>query len=324
MKAVYAFLIVMLGLVLTLHLSLGAQKIAFAQVWRALLLFDPGQPEQVVVRALRAPRALAASGAGAALAVAGVLMQAVTRNPLAEPGTLGLLAGAATAVILGIGGFHLASATWLPAFAAAGAVLAMMLVAGVTRAAPAPQRPMALILAGAAITALLGAIDSVALLLNEETLRMLRSWMVGSLSAVRWPVVLWALPWAGLGLALAQRGAGALTPLSLGDEVALALGLRVRREKALILGAVVLCTAAAVAMVGMMGFVGLVVPHAVRLVFGAEARRLLPLSALVGAIYLPLVDILARLALAPAEIATGLMTALLGAPLLLWLVRRRG
>lgn len=323
MKATTGLLMLALAGALMLHLSLGAQSIGFGQIWRAILAFDPAEPGQVVVRALRLPRALAAAGAGATLAAAGCLLQALTRNPLAEPGTLGLLAGAASAVVIGIGWLNLAGGAWVPGFAAMGVALAMALVGAVTLAAAPAIRPMALVLAGAGVSALLGALDGLVLLLNEEALRMLRPWLVGSLSAARWPVVLAAAPWAGLGLILALAMAPALTALSLGDEVARGLGQRLGRQKALILLAVVLCTAAAVALAGVMGFVGLVVPHALRLVCGGDYRRLVPLSVLAGAVYLPLVDVAARLVLAPAEVATGLMTALLGAPLFLWLVRSR-
>lgn len=305
------------------HVSVGARAVPLVEVWRALTAPDPALFDHAVVRDLRLPRALSAAGVGAALSVAGALMQAVTRNPLAEPGTLGLMAGASSAVVLGIGWFGLAGSAWIPLFAALGAVAAALLVWALAAAVPGGARPLTLILAGAAVAAFLGALDGAVMLLDEEAFRMLRVWMVGALSGADMAGLTHALPWGTAGLLASLAIARPLTALSLGDETAQGLGLPVTRLRSVALLAVVALTAAAVSVAGLMGFVGLVIPHVVRLFAGADYARIVPMSALAGAAYLTVIDTFARIALAPAEIATGLMTAILGAPVFLWLVRTR-
>ncbi len=305
------------------HISVGARAVPLPEVWRALTAPDPALFDHAVVRDLRLPRALAAAAVGAGLAVAGALMQAVTRNPLAEPATLGLMAGASSAVVLGIGWFGIAGTGWIPVFAAGGAVGAAALVWTLAAAVPGGARPLSMILAGAAVAAFLGALDSIAMLLDEETFRTLRGWLAGSLSGADMGRLTQAAPWLGGGLILAFLLARPLTALSLGDETAQGLGLPVGRIRALAIGAVVALTAAAVSVAGLMGFVGLVIPHVVRLFAGADYARIVPMSALLGAAYLVVIDTVSRVALAPVEISTGLMTAIIGAPVFLWLVRAR-
>lgn len=305
------------------HISVGARPVPLAEVWHALTDPDPTMFDHAVVRDLRLPRALSAAAVGAALAVAGTLMQAVTRNPLAEPATLGLMAGASSAVVLGIGWFGIVGTGWIPLFAAAGAVIAAALVWTLAAAVPGGARPLSMILAGAAVAAFLGALDDIALLLDEETFRALRGWLAGSMSGADAARLGWAAPWLLGGLVLALALSRALTALALGDETAQGLGLPVARIRAVAVAAVVALTAAAVSVAGLMGFVGLVIPHVVRLFAGADYARIVPISALLGAAYLVVIDTVARIALAPVEIATGLMTAIIGAPVFLWLVRTR-
>lgn len=272
---------------------------------------------------MRLPRALAAAATGAALATAGALMQAITGNPLAEPATLGLMAGASSAVIVGIGWIGLAGGGWIPAFAAAGAVGAAGLVWLLAAASPGGARPLTLILSGAAVSAFLGAIDSIALLLDEEAFRSLRTWLAGSFAGADSGRLGWAAPWMAGGLLLAFAIARPLTILALGDETALALGLPVARLRMVAGASVVALTAAAVSVAGLIGFVGLVIPHVVRLFTGGDYARIVPMSALAGAAYLTAVDTVSRILLAPFEISTGLMTAIIGGPVFLWLVRTR-
>ncbi|EAR51272.1 iron(III) dicitrate transport system permease protein [Oceanicola granulosus HTCC2516] len=305
------------------HISVGARSIPLHVVVEALLSYDPALFDHVVVVDLRLPRALLAALVGAALAVAGALMQGVTRNPLAEPGILGLLVGASFAVVVVVGVFDLTSPTLIPLVAAVGAVLAAGAVWGIAAAAPGGAAPLTLILAGAAVMAFLAALVTVASLLDEQTFEQLRVWMTGSLAGAQNEVLKWALPWFGAGLIVALAVARQVTALAMGEETAIGLGTDVVRLKALSLFAVVALTAAAVALAGPMGFVGLVVPHAVRLLVGQDYRRIVPWSALAGAGYLLVIDVVARLLLAPVEISTGLVTALIGAPIFVWLVRTR-
>ncbi|KAA9009758.1 FecCD family ABC transporter permease [Histidinibacterium aquaticum] len=305
------------------HISVGAKTIPLPTVAEALVAYDSSVFDHVVIVDLRLPRAVFAVLVGAALSVAGALMQGVTRNPLAEPGLLGLLIGASFAVVIVVGVFDLASPALMPLVAALGALVAAVAVWGIATAAPGGATPLTLVLAGAAVTAFLGALVTVANLLDEQTFEELRVWLTGSLAGRRIEVMWWALPWLASGLAVALATARQVTALAMGEETAVGLGMNVGRLKALVLFAVIALTASAVAIAGPMGFVGLVVPHAVRLFVGQDYRLVVPWSAIAGAGYLLLVDIAARMALAPVEISTGLVTALLGAPIFVWLVRAR-
>ncbi len=322
MKGALPLLLALLALALLWHLSLGARSLSWPEIARALLSPDPALPEHAVLRELRLPRALAAILAGSALAVAGGVLQTLTRNPLAEPATLGLAAGAASAVVLGlaVGGEMLAA--WRPAMAGLGALAAAGLVGALTLIVPPAQRQATLLLAGASVTAGLLALNSAAFLLWPESFRALRLWLAGSLVGVDGAQVVLAAPVALAGMALALMLTPALRLLSLGEEVARGLGLSVGRMQALALLSVLACTAAAITLAGPLAFVGLVVPHAMRLL---APRHPLPLalSAVAGAVLLLLADLAARLALAPTELATGLVTALIGAPVFLLLVRAR-
>ena len=315
-----SLLLAALALALLWHLSLGARSLSWPEIAHALLSPDPTSPEHAVLRELRLPRALAAILAGAALAVAGGVLQTLTRNPLAEPATLGLAAGAATAVVLGMGADM--ALAWRPALAGLGVLAAAALVGALTLAVPPARRQTTLLLAGASVTAGLLALNTAAFLLWPESFRALRLWLAGSLVGVDGAQVAVAAPIALAGLALALALTPALRLLSLGEEVARGLGLSVGRMQALALLSVLACTAAAITLAGPLAFVGLVVPHAMRLL---APRHPLPLAlcAVGGALLLLLADLAARLTPAPAELATGLVTALIGAPVFLALVRAR-
>ncbi len=320
---VVAILLAALALAFAWHIAVGAKTIPLGTVAQAFFNYDDTVFDHVVIRDLRLPRALIAVGVGAALSVAGALMQGVTRNPLAEPGLLGLLTGASFAVVVGYGYLGLGGPAAIPLLAAVGALAGALAVWSIAQAAPGGATPLTLVLSGAAVTAFLGALISVVHLLDEDSFETLRVWLTGTLAGRRPDVALWALPWALGGLIVALTLARQVTALAMGEETATGLGVEVGRLKALVLAAVVALTAAAVAVAGPMGFVGLVVPHAVRLIVGHDYRIIVPVSALAGGVYLLLADIAARLVLAPVEISTGLVTALLGAPFFVWLVRAR-
>lgn len=305
------------------HISVGVKSIPISVVWQALTAPDGNTFDHVVVRDLRLPRALFAVSVGAALSVAGALMQGVTRNPLAEPAILGLMAGASFAVVIGIGWFRLAGTAYIPFFAAGGALMGAVLVWQIANAAPGGATPLTLILSGAAVSGLLIAVQSTAILLDEQSFSNFRVWLSGSLSGRDMQTFLWALPWFVAGLGVALLIARQVTALAMGEEAAAGIGVDVVRIKFLALGAVVALTAAAVAVAGPMGFVGLVIPHVVRLFVGADYRLIVPFSALIGGGYIVLVDIAARVALAPVELSTGIVTTMLGAPVFIWLVSTR-
>jgi iron complex transport system permease protein len=305
------------------HISVGAKAIPLGIVWQAIVAPQEGVFDHVVVRELRMPRAIFAISVGAALSVAGALMQGVTRNPLAEPGILGLMAGATFAVIVGIGWLGLAGTAYVPLFAAIGALLGAVLVWTIASAAPGGATPLTLILSGAAVGGFLYAIESAAILLNEDTFRNFRDWLSGSLAGRDMTTFLWALPWFVAGLAAALLISRQVTALAMGEETAAGLGVDTVKIKCIALGAVVILTAAAVSVAGPLGFVGLVIPHVVRLFVGSDYRLIVPFSAIVGAGYVVVVDIAARVILAPVEISTGIVTTMLGAPVFIWLVRAK-
>ncbi|MEM9798212.1 MAG: iron ABC transporter permease [Pseudomonadota bacterium] len=305
------------------HIAVGAKTIPLGTILEALVAYDRAIFDHVVIRDLRLPRALLAIGVGAALAVAGALMQGVTRNPLADPGLLGLLVGASFAVVLFHGFLGWGAAATIPVWAAIGALAGALTVWGVASAAPGGATPLTLVLSGAALTGFLGAIISMLHLIDEDTFENLRVWLTGTLAGRRTETALWALPWALAGLAVALGVARQVTALAMGEETATGLGVDVKRLQVAVLFSVVALTAAAVAVAGPMGFVGLVIPHVVRLFVGQDYRRIVPWSALAGALYMLLADIAARLVLAPIEVSTGLVTAFLGAPFFVWLVRAR-
>ena len=304
------------------HIAVGPKVIPLGTVADAFLSYDDMVFDHVVVRELRLPRALMAVAVGAALSVAGALMQGVTRNPLADPGLLGLLAGASFAVVLGAF-TGLSGPAAIPALAALGALGAAVIVWSLASAVPGGATPMTLVLAGAAVTAFLAALTAILLLLDEMSFDSLRVWLTGSLTGQPGQAGVWAAAWLLLGLVVALGAARQVTALAMGDEAATGLGVDVRQLRLAILLSVVALTAAAVALAGPMAFVGLVIPHIVRLIVGHDYRVIVPGAALAGAIFMLLADIAARMLLAPVEISTGLITALLGAPFFIWLVRAR-
>ncbi len=277
---------------------------------------------QTIILELRLPRVLEAMAVGAGLSVAGVTFQGLLRNPLADPYVLGTASGAALGaaialllpiqlVVLGLG--------LVNAFAFAGALLAVAVVYRASRLG-ALSSLTSVLLTGYAIGSLLAAGLALTMYLSGNTLRQIFFYLLGSFSLSSWPQVAWGLPLIALGSIVILARTRSLNALLLGEETAAHLGLDVRRERLLLLGAASLVTAAAVAMSGLIGFVGLVVPHLVRLVVGPNARRLLPLSAIWGACFMALADLAARL---PGELPVGIVTAVVGAPFFLYLLRQQ-
>lgn len=306
-----------------IHVAVGAKQLPVGIVLEALVRFDPAIFDHVIVLNLRLPRAVLAVVVGASLSLAGALMQGVTRNPLADPGLLGLTAGAAFAVVVAHSALGLTNMALIPWIAIAGALGAAVLVYFISSMVPGGATPLSMTLAGAAVSAFLGAVITVIHLLNQDTFENLRVWLTGALAG-RDITLLWYVGPPMLvaliaGVLLAPR----VTVLAMGDEVAQGLGVKTGVLKAQLLAVVVVLTAGAVALAGPLGFVGLVIPHVVRLYVGSDYRWIVPYSALVGATYLVSADIIARVAIPPREISTGIITALAGAPLFIHLVRRR-
>jgi iron complex transport system permease protein len=305
-----------------LSLLVGTQPITLADVVAALT--DPaGRPADLVVLHLRVPRTAAGLLTGAGLGLAGAVAQGITRNPLAGPGVLGVNAGAALAAVVAIalvGIGPLGGYVW---FCFAGAALALVAVFAIAGAARGGATPVTLAVAGAAVSALLFSLTSAIVLLDHELFERHRFWLVGSLTRADGATVLQAVPFLAAGAVLALALARPLDAVARGDDGARSLGARPVLLRGLGVGAVVLLAGTATAVAGPVGFVGLVVPHIARALTGSVHARLLPLSALLGALVLLLADIAGRVVLRPEEVQVGVTAAVLGAPVFLHLVRRR-
>ncbi|WP_102160225.1 FecCD family ABC transporter permease [Zhihengliuella halotolerans] len=324
-----AWALALLGAIVVLALlsvAFGARVVSPGEVWAGLAGSAEGFGEAAVAK--RVPRTVLALVAGAALAVSGVVMQGVTRNPLADPGILGVNMGAALAVVVGIAHFGLRSATSFIWVAIAGAALAALVVYAIASLGPngfhaGAATPLKLALSGAAVSAALASFVSAVILGRNDIASGVRSWQIGGVGGADFGSMAAVAPFLAGGLAVSLLAAKALNSLALGDELAAGLGERVGLARGLAsLGAIVLA-GAVTALTGPIGFVGLVVPHVVRLLVGSDHRWLLPLSALAGAALLTAADIVGRVVARPAEIDVGIVTALVGAPFFIYIVRRQ-
>ena len=324
---------VLLVVVAMVALTQGAADIPPATVLRILLdrlpliQLDVTVPvtQETIVLDIRLPRVIAAGAVGAALALSGASYQGVFRNPLAGPFLLGVASGAALGAAIAIisplstdaYGFG-----WVPVFAFAGALGTVVLVY-LLASGGGGLDGTTLILAGVALSAVFGAATAFILLTGGEQARPIFSFLFGGFNTSNWERVAWAAPYLVVGTVIVAMHARVLNVLQLDEEQAAQLGVPVTRTKLIVLAGASLAAATAVAMAGVIGFVGLIVPHAVRMAFGGDHRRLLPLAALFGASFLILVDLLARTMLSPQEVPVGVLTALLGGPFFLWLLRTR-
>jgi iron complex transport system permease protein len=311
-------------LITLLSLRIGSLPVSNQDAWNAIFNFNPDSYEQTVVRSLRVPRTAVGLAIGASLAVAGAVMQGVTRNPLADPFILGVSSGSSFALVTVIFYFGLTQATQYVWFAFAGALAASSLVFIIGSAGRDGPTPVKLALAGVVVSAALSAWTSALLLLDEETYDIVRFWVAGSVINRDMGVFFTVLPFL-LGGSLACILLGhQLNVLSLGDETAAALGMRTGRTRLFCSLLVVVITGAAVSIAGPIGFVGLAVPHMVRTFVGADYRWVLPMSFIYGAIFLVGADIVGRVVARPSELEVGIITALVGAPFMVALARRRG
>ncbi|MEU9335544.1 iron ABC transporter permease [Streptomyces sp. NPDC048290] len=314
-------LLVLLAAAMTASLALGSRDVAWADVWSALGGADGTLEEAAVAR--RVPRTLLAVLTGAALAVSGTVMQGVTRNPLADPGILGVTMGASLAVVTAIAYFGLASVSGYIWVAMLGAALTAAFVYAVGSLGRGGPTPLKLALGGAAISAALASLVSAVVLPRTDIADTFRLWQIGGVGGATYAQLGTVLPFLAAGFVICLGSARALNSLALGDDLAAGLGERVRFVRAAAaLGAVVLC-GAATALAGPIVFVGLVVPHVCRLLAGVDHRWLLPYAAVSGAVLVTVADVVGRLVARPAEIDVGIVTALIGAPFFLHIVRRQ-
>jgi cobalamin transport system permease protein len=313
----------LLALSLFLSLRFGSVTLSNAQWLDALLGRGPANLQDIV-RDLRGPRALMAILVGGGLAVSGAAFQALLRNPLAEPYILGVSGGAATAVVAALALGLASIGSWLlPVMAFVGAIVAIVGVLGIATAGGARMDVRVLLLAGVVIGVFFSACISLILSLSDAaTIQSAIIWIMGSVADAEWGEVGLVAAYSIPGFLILMGMSRTLNVLALGEESAAYLGANVEGTKLWAYGIASLITAAGVAFTGVIGFVGLVVPHAVRLVVGADYRVLLPLSFVMGGVFLLLSDLIARTVLAPTEIPIGVVTAFLGVPLFLVLLRR--
>jgi iron complex transport system permease protein len=312
-----------LVLVLLASIGFGAKPIPLGTVWDAIWHFDGTDDDHIVIRTLRVPRTVLGVLAGGALGVAGALMQGVTRNPLADPGILGIDAGASLAVVLAIHSFHIGSLTGYVWFAFVGAGLAGLVVYALGSTGRGGASPVKLALAGAAMAYLLTSFTSTVLLLDVATLDQFRFWIVGSLAGRDSRVAEQVLPFLAVGFVLAIGSARQLDLLALGDDVARSLGQQVQLARASSFVAMIVLCGGATAACGPIAFVGLTIPHVARAICGPDHRWIIPWSLVLAPILLLAADVVGRVVARPGELQVGIVTAILGAPFFIVLVRRR-
>lgn len=312
--------VAVLAVVTVLGIAVGAKQIPLDQVWHGVFHYS-GSTTDVVIRDVRLPRTLLGLIVGAALGLAGTVMQALTRNPLADPGVLGINAGASAAVVSAISFFGVTSLigyVWF-AFAGAAVVSVALYVLGGTRGAT----PVRLALAGTALTAVLVGYINAVNLMDTAALDKMRFWTVGSLASATAPTVVQIAPFLAVGGVLALLIARPLNAIALGDDQARALGARLTRTRVLAMLAVMLLCGGATAACGPIVYVGLMVPHVVRAVTGPDLRWVLPYSAVLSPVLLLGADVLGRVVARPGELQVGIVTAVVGGPVFIYLVRRR-
>lgn len=311
---------VMLLVLLMWSITLGAADISAQTVYEALFAFDDSF-NHLIIQTVRLPRVLAGVVVGAALAVAGAIMQGLTRNPLADSGLLGINAGAALAVVMAVHWLGNPPLSAYAYFGFIGAGLAAISVYALGSIGHSGTSPLRLTLAGVILTAFVSSFTTAILITDQQALDRIRFWTAGSLAGRDMALLSQTAPYIFIGLGGALLISRQITTISLGDDVAAGLGQNTFAVKALAAVMVVLLAGGSVALAGPIGFVGLVVPHVVRFMVGVDYRWVLPYSALVGAMLVTLADVAARMIIRPQELPVGVMMALLGAPFFIWLAR---
>lgn len=315
-------LLAVLFLAVVASLAIGTRDLPMGSVLEALFR-DDGSEASAIVRDLRLPRTALAVVVGLALGLAGALMQALTRNPLADPGILGVNAGAAVAVAFAISLLGIGSLIGYVWFSFVGAAVASVVVYLIGSAGHGGASPVRLALAGTAITAALQSIALGLVLLDPNSFSRYRFWSVGAVAGREIGVFWQILPFILVGTVLALALARPLNAVALGDETAGAIGANLTRTRILCAVAIVLLCGSATAAIGPIAFVGLVIPHVARAITGPDQRWVFAYSAVLGPLFLVLADVLGRVVVRPSELETGIMTALIGAPFFIALVRRR-
>ena len=318
-------LLLLIGLLLlaSYSLTVGARHIPLPTIWKALVNYDPSQVDELLVQTLRVPRLLLAVACGISFGVAGALMQGITNNPMASPSIMGVNSGAALGLAVAMIFLPDSSLNVAVLFAFGGAALATVIIMALANRNGSRMSPVLLALAGTAVSAVLLAITQ-ALVVFFDVAQDLSYWTAGGISGVRMPQVLLLWPWTLVGIIMAIGLSKSVTLLSFGEEMAIGLGGHMGRIRFLAGLAVLILCGSAVAIAGPIGFVGLVTPHMARQLVGIDYRKVIPITALLGAILLVGADLVARSVAAPFEIPLGAITALIGVPFFLYLANRKG
>ena len=311
----------LLSVMAIFSISLGAKNIAFSKVIEVLLGNDPDSLEQAIILQ-RIPRTIFGILAGGALGISGALMQSITRNPIADPGILGVNTGASLFVVAGIAFFNITVAYQYIWLAIIGAGVTAVFVYSVASMGKDGATPLKLALSGSAVSIVLGSLVSTIMLPNNRVMEAFRFWQVGSIGSATWENIMLISPFLVVGFIISMFISGYLNNLALGDEAATALGTNVVMTRTIgALSSVLLC-GATTALAGPIGFVGLIVPHIIRLIFGSEMGKMLPLSFLGSAILMLVSDVIGRIISLPGETEVGIVTAVLGAPVFILAIRK--
>ena len=311
----------LLSVIAMFSVSLGVKRIAFSKVMEVIFGNDLDSIEATIILQ-RIPRTVFGILAGGALGISGALMQSITRNPIADPSILGVNTGASLFVVAGIAFFNITVAYQYIWLAIIGAGLTAVFVYSVASMGKDGATPLKLALSGSAVSIVLGSLVSTIMLPNNRVMEAFRFWQVGSIGSATWENIALISPFLILGFVISMLISGYLNNLALGDEAATALGTNVVLTRSVGALASVLLCGAATALAGPIGFIGLIIPHIVRLVFGSEMSKMLPLSFIGSGILLLLSDILGRIIGSPGETEVGIVTAVLGAPIFIFAIRK--
>ena len=311
----------LLSIMVIFSISLGAKSIAFSKVADVLLGNDPDSLEAAIILQ-RIPRSVFGILAGGALGISGALMQSITRNPIADPSILGVNTGASLFVVVGIAFFNITVAYQYIWLGITGAGVTAVFVYSVASMGKDGATPLKLALSGSAVSIVLGSLVSTIMLPNNRVMEAFRFWQVGSIGSATWENIMLISPFLIVGFIISMFISGYLNNLALGDEAATALGTNVVMTRTIgALSSVLLC-GATTALAGPIGFVGLIIPHIIRLIFGSEMSKMLPLSFLGSAILMLISDIIGRIISLPGETEVGIVTAVLGAPVFILAIRK--
>ncbi|WP_404801932.1 FecCD family ABC transporter permease [Brevibacterium aurantiacum] len=314
--------LVVLAVLLLLSIAVGSKDIPLSVVVDSLL-HNTGEGDAYVVWDMRIPRTVVGLAVGVALGVAGALIQALTRNPLADPGILGVNAGASFFVAFGVAAFGVTSISGYVWFSFFGALVVTVAVYIIGSAGRGGADPVQLTLAGVALGAVLGGIVTAMVLLDPQAFDKMRNWNAGSIVGRGWDVLLPVLPFLMIGIILAVVAVPSLNAIALGDDLARSLGANIVRTRILVIVAVTLLAGGATAIAGPIGFVGLMVPHIARWIVGPDQRWILAYTILLAPCLVLAADIVGRIVIRPGEFPVGIVTAFVGAPVLIVLVRRK-